>query len=965
MGKVITLSGRGASSKLLLWAAVIFAYITIAFVCRPVEAEDVTPDKYEPDDTYLQAKEIEVGGQPQQHNLHKPGDVDYVKFYARKGEYYGIEVYNTGQIGQLSYTLYKTDGITPIGKFGSGYVLLKRLFNEEGVYYASISNADPNVFGSGTDYTLSLRRRTESSPLPSAAPTQPGAAASKPATPGTTAPNPSVSWSFVPEPNAPKAEDDSQCGKIKGAFRGQWFNYYERGLSFSDCGQDKLEGGQKETAIKYLESTVKDLEAAIRIRKDEGWHTRTYGMHYVDYFPHRELGIAYFLLGEEHKQSNNALATSYYEKAQKELAVSVGYKTTTSKAVYYLNEVRGRLNQKTQGPVIKLKPADNLTANCMYTVEGIATSANYVRPVILNGKPLPYCLETKGEKILDKHFQAGLSAQSCGFKTEVDLCALEGEGVKAIKIEAVDAAGRSSEEDVKVTLDREGPAIAINSVGEVDGKTRVTGAIYDNYGIKEVLFNGENRFTGKSNVSEKEWPFDVTLTTRKIAIKATNKAGNTTEYTLPEVRQNAALTDAVLLAQNGASNSDAAGGGGFSFGNLNVEKDGHKTMEGTLDIWPNVPDKIFRTLGNFVDGAKEFWKKSMTNQSSLIIIKPEGRYLEYKNSFAIFEKSLRIMITVSNLNEFSDLILYNNDKEIKCPQKDNFKKVINSYTFHCTIPVNAKGDNEIKLVAYTKQKNEEKQSSINVQKLDMSRRDMLLRVAIIALDKKGNLIDNTDDKYKKISAALEGSERFNIVNIDNKRENIVDRYKIKDDTITPDSARNAAKEANVDMFLLLTIDKRGKTTKFVETGCFVTTTPKDTINCDISPEKTIVAPNDHAAKASEKEIVASVEDSFPFVRGEVKKARNERLEINRGKEPWKIYNGTRLYLFNATDMSKRLLCSLKLDYIRGCEDIVVPTDEDYYGRAVVTDAKETKSEARVIYIPPGNKPKADDIIMTK
>ncbi|KPA14671.1 hypothetical protein MHK_005122, partial [Candidatus Magnetomorum sp. HK-1] len=100
-------------------------------------------------------------------------------------------------------------------------------------------------------------------------------------------------------------------------------------------------------------------EAAIRIRKDERWHARTYGMHYVDYFPHRELGIAYFLLGKEYQQNdNNAPAMSYNDKAQKELAVSLGlegetfdkvkqknsnntYDTATSKTVYYLNEARG------------------------------------------------------------------------------------------------------------------------------------------------------------------------------------------------------------------------------------------------------------------------------------------------------------------------------------------------------------------------------------------------------------------------------------------------------------------------------------------------------------------------------------------------------------------------------------------------------------------------------------------------
>ncbi|KJU82002.1 conserved hypothetical protein, secreted, partial [Candidatus Magnetobacterium bavaricum] len=134
-------------------------------------------------------------------------------------------------------------------------------------------------------------------------------------------------------------EGDVQCGKIEGDFGQEWFDYYERGLSFSDCGQDNLENEQRETAIKYLELAVTNFETAIRLKKGEIWQAKIDDTHYVDYFPHRELGIVYFLLGK-------------YENANEELGVSIKYETT-SKATCYLDETRDRLSQLTQESLVK------------------------------------------------------------------------------------------------------------------------------------------------------------------------------------------------------------------------------------------------------------------------------------------------------------------------------------------------------------------------------------------------------------------------------------------------------------------------------------------------------------------------------------------------------------------------------------------------------------------------------------
>jgi tetratricopeptide (TPR) repeat protein len=69
-----------------------------------------------------------------------------------------------------------------------------------------------------------------------------------------------------------------------GTFRGKWWNYYERALESAEKGD--------------WDAALSDLNAAIDKRDKDQRNARTYGMHFVDYFPHRELGIAYFNKGD-------------------------------------------------------------------------------------------------------------------------------------------------------------------------------------------------------------------------------------------------------------------------------------------------------------------------------------------------------------------------------------------------------------------------------------------------------------------------------------------------------------------------------------------------------------------------------------------------------------------------------------------------------------------------------------------
>ena len=117
-----------------------------------------------------------------------------------------------------------------------------------------------------------------------------------------------------------------------------WWNYYERGSEYANG--------------RCWHQAIADFKAAIAQRAGDKHHARTYGLHFVDYFPHRSLGIAYYHLGR-------------YLDAIAELEISL--KTAkTKEAERYRNKAR------------------NLSGDNFHTSYPITTQ------IILNGFPVKF-----------------------------------------------------------------------------------------------------------------------------------------------------------------------------------------------------------------------------------------------------------------------------------------------------------------------------------------------------------------------------------------------------------------------------------------------------------------------------------------------------------------------------------------------------------------------------------------------
>ncbi len=112
------------------------------------------------------------------------------------------------------------------------------------------------------------------------------------------------------------------CGGTEGLFRHRWWNYYERGVSFAECGM-------------YEEAKL-DFREAIRQRDRDQERARTYGMHFIDYFTHRELGIVHYYTGE-------------MADAVKELEISLHRdKAETERAELFLHLAREKLIRESE-----------------------------------------------------------------------------------------------------------------------------------------------------------------------------------------------------------------------------------------------------------------------------------------------------------------------------------------------------------------------------------------------------------------------------------------------------------------------------------------------------------------------------------------------------------------------------------------------------------------------------------------
>ena len=235
--------------------------------------------------------------------------------------------------------------------------------------------------------------------------------------------------------------DDQVYGVTKGAFRGRWWNYYERGVSYAD-------------GHFWMEAET-DLREALGQRSEDQRRARTYGMHFIDYFPHRELGVVLYHEGR-------------YEEAVSELEGSLQTEKS-AKAEFYLDAARKALihrNQTDLGPpeIEVLSPLPNSITNAFdILVSGVARDDTYVKDITVNGVPV----------------RVDLAAPEVSFSSRVPL--KPGENV--LRVVTTDLSGKQILVERRIRADWQGPILTIDEPVEgtapAGSRLRLRGYAYD------------------------------------------------------------------------------------------------------------------------------------------------------------------------------------------------------------------------------------------------------------------------------------------------------------------------------------------------------------------------------------------------------------------------------------------------------------------------------------------------------
>ncbi|MGD9246048.1 MAG: hypothetical protein PVH36_14035, partial [Desulfobacterales bacterium] len=297
----------------------------------------------------------------------------------------------------------------------------------------------------------------------------------------------------VPE-RAPIEKDGKVYGTTKGSFRNRWWNYYERALSFADGG--------------FWTDAELDLRQAIMQRKTDQRRARTYGMHFVDYFPHRELGIVYYYQG----LLNEALS---------ELTASLA-SVKSAKAELYLDRVRKELIEKDKldrrPPEVNIESPKQpfLTNDFSIIVQGIAQDDTFVRYIT----------------IAEHEVQIDVSKRKIPFKAEVPLII----GLNIIPIVVTDLVGKKSRTLLKIEVDRSGPIIRIDELAEGDLPSKtgflLKGYAFDNQGLAELVVNGSTSLCHGARSFKIDQSLSLEPGEQKLLVEVRDLAGNITSVTL-------------------------------------------------------------------------------------------------------------------------------------------------------------------------------------------------------------------------------------------------------------------------------------------------------------------------------------------------------------------------------------------------------------------------------------------------
>ena len=266
-------------------------------------------------------------------------------------------------------------------------------------------------------------------------------------------------------------------GVIDGVFRNRFWHYYERGVSYSEGG--------------FFKEALADFDQAIALRSEDQRRARTYGMHFVDYFPNREKGIA-------------LLEMERLEEAKQSLEKSLS-QFPSSKANFYLDRIRERFlksskSAKSYPQIVLTAPVNNIALNGVdidagrpgeVPVNSMVSNEVWTKddPVVLRGEinDTGYVSEIfiNDSKVFQEH-----ASQNIKLNQSITL----EQGQHKLNIRAKNLMGLESSKSINLHVDREGPMLVVESITDnpTGNEILISAALHDEAGIAKFGVRKEN-----------------------------------------------------------------------------------------------------------------------------------------------------------------------------------------------------------------------------------------------------------------------------------------------------------------------------------------------------------------------------------------------------------------------------------------------------------------------------------------
>ncbi len=320
--------------------------------------------------------------------------------------------------------------------------------------------------------------------------------------------------------NCPETANTAEIPPVR---RSNWWNYYQRGLEYSNRRQWEL-------AAKDFRTAVGDMPGAVLVNVVDGRRRKTYGLHFLnEYFPNRELGVCYYYLNR-HTDAEDALLRSLRC-------------LESSRAKYYLNLTRRALlhSKKENGMLepyeihyeMQLEPGNSVIAESRVKITGTVTSPGLIAHITVNGRNL-----LVEQAVHEYHLDYKLSLIP---------------GRQRVIVVSTDLAGKVATWEKDIIVDIMGPTISMLGEPRKDvGKIRFE--VQDDHEISSITVNNVP-VTLVSGITHEM--MEIELPDGNLSLVARDSAGNETCLELSADQLRAASSPLSGYSQMLAANQHA------------------------------------------------------------------------------------------------------------------------------------------------------------------------------------------------------------------------------------------------------------------------------------------------------------------------------------------------------------------------------------------------------------------------